>query len=129
MKNILFLAILLIAGVVGYMYFFGKGEDKEKATEIVTETRELGRSVGEFLKRQKEKYDDGEFDRLLDKIGNTIEKLKSKRDKNTPEENQELRELEKELRQIDTDQLTEEKKQELQRLIDDLEKELANDQQ
>ena len=124
MKNLLFLFILLLAGIVGYMYFFGKGEDRETAKSVVNETKELGRAVGDFLKRQKEKYDDGEFDKLLDKINNTIEKLKSKKTEPTEDETRELRELENELRRVDKEKLNEENKEKLRRLIEELEKEI-----
>lgn len=124
MKNLLFLFIIVLAGIVGYMYFFGKGEDREQARSVVNETKELGRAVGGFLKRQKEKYDDGEFDKLLDKINNMIGKLKSKETKPTEEESRELKELENELKQVDPDKLNDENKERLRRLIEDLEKEI-----
>ncbi len=124
MKNLIFLIILILAGVVGYMYFFGKGEDRERAASVVNETKDLGRSVADFVKGQKNKYDDGEFDRLLDKINGTLNKLKSKKEPNTQEENEELKELEKELRQIDPDKLSEEDRTRLKKLLNELEEEL-----
>ena len=124
MKNLIFLIILVLAAVVGYMYFFGKGEDRERAANVVQETKELGKSVGEFLKRQKEKYDDGDFDRLLDKINNTLDKLKSKKSTPSEEESQELKELEKELKQIDPEKLNEENRARLKKLLEELEAEI-----
>ena len=123
-KNLFFFIVLVIALIVGYMYFFGKGEDREQARNVVNETRELGRSVGDFLKRQKEKYDDGEFDKLLDKIGKTIERLKTKKTEPTEEETRELKELEDELKQVDPKKLNDENRVRLRRLLDDLEKEV-----
>lgn len=124
MKNLIYLAIILIAGIVGYMYFFGKGEDRERAADVVQETKELGKSVGDFIKRQKERYDDGEFDRLMDKVSKTIEKVKSKPSDNTREEKNELRELENQLRQIEPDKLDPEDRERLRKLLQELEKEL-----
>ena len=124
MKSLLFLILLILAGYVGYMYVFGKGEDKENARSVVNETKDLVRSVGDFIKRQKTKYDDGEFDRLLDKIGGTIEKVKSKKTPKTAEEDTELRELEKELRQIDPDKMNPENRERLRKLLNELEREL-----
>jgi|SRR5688572_25630605 len=123
-KNLLFLIILILAVVVGYMYFFGKGEDRERAASVVNETKELGKSVADFIKRQKDRYDDGEFDRLLNRIARTIDKVRSKGSETTKEENQELKELENELRQIDTDKLSEENKKRLKELLRDLETEV-----
>ena len=124
MKNLIFLIILVLAAVVGYMYFFGKGEDRERAASVVNETKELGRSVGEFLKRQKEKYDDGDFDRLLDKIDRTLDKVKSKKSNPTAEESEELQELEKELKQIDPEKLNEENRARLKKLLKELQTEI-----
>jgi len=124
MKNLIFLFILLLAVVVGYMYFFGKGEDKETATSVVNETKELAKSVGDFIRRQKEKYDDGEFDRLLDKVSNTLDKFKSKKEEPTVEENNELKELKKELKQIDPEKLNDENRARLKKLLDELESEV-----
>ncbi len=122
--RLLFLLIILIAGVVGYMYFFGKGEDKARAENIIGDTKELGRSVGDFLKRQKEKYDQGDFDRLFDKINAGIQRLKSKPATEKTESKEDLRELETELRKIDPDKLSEENRQKLLQLLKDLEKEI-----
>jgi molecular chaperone DnaK (HSP70) len=123
-KNLLFLIIIILAVVVGYMYFFGKGEDRERAESVVNETKELGKSVADFIKRQKDRYDDGEFDRLLHRISKTIDRVRSKGSDTTKEENEELQELEKELRQIDTDKLSEENKKKLKELLRELETEV-----
>ena len=128
MKSLIFLALMVLAVLVGYTYFFGKGEDKERAREIVSETRDLGRSIGDFLKRQKEKYDDGEFDRLLDKLSTTLNKLKTNKSESTTEEKQELRTLEQELRQVDPEKLNPENRERLKKLLDELETELETGQ-
>jgi len=124
MSKLIGTIIIILAAIVAYMYFFGQGEDKEKAHSIVNETRDLGRSVGDFIKRQKDKYDDGEFDSLIKKIRGSIDKLKGKTEKNTDEVQQDLRELKNELKQIDPQKLSEENREELKKLIRDLEKEL-----
>lgn len=123
MRKFLFTLLLLLAGYIGYMYFFGKGDDKENARVIVSETKDVAKAVGDFLKRQKDKYDDGEFDRLIDRVGKTVDKLKSSSG-NQVEVNQTLRELEKEVKQIDPSKLNEENKQQLRKVIQQLEEEL-----
>lgn len=123
MRKFIFTLLLLLAGYIGYMYYFGKGDDKANAKVIVSETKDVAKAVGDFLKRQKDKYDDGEFDRLIDKVGNTVEKLKSSSD-NQDEVKQTLLELEKEVKQIDPSKLNEENKQQLQKVIEQLEAEL-----
>jgi len=124
MRKLIFTLILLLAGYVGYMYFFGKGEDKAKAEIIVRETRDLGKAVGDFLGKQKEKYDDGEFDKLIDKVSSSLENLKSTSGTKDEEVKNDLRSLQKELRQIDPQKLNEENRKALEKLIKDVDEEL-----
>jgi translation initiation factor 2B subunit (eIF-2B alpha/beta/delta family) len=124
MRKFLFTLILLLAGYIGYMYYFGKGEDKSKAVTIVNETKDLGKAVGDFLRKQKDKYDAGDFDQLIDKVNTALEKLKSKSEPNEVEVKDNLRHLENELRQIDPQKLTEEQREALKKLMDDVNKEL-----
>ncbi len=120
MRKILFTVILLLAGYVGFMYFFGKGEDKTNAETIVNETKDLGKAVGEFLKKQKDKYDDGEFDQLIDKVSKSLEKLKSNKSENKEDVKDNLRDLETELKRIDPQKLNEENRKALQKILDDI---------
>jgi hypothetical protein len=95
MRKFIFTLILLLAGYVGYMYFFGKGEDKANAETIVNETKDLGRAVGDLLRRQKDKYDDGDFDQVIGNVGKALDKLKSTSTKNDSEVRNDLKELKK----------------------------------
>lgn len=125
MRKLIFTLILILAGYVGYMYFFGQGDDKAKAQIIVNETRDLGKAVGDFLSKQKDKYDDGEFDRLIDKVSGSLAKLKSDSGEKDEEVKDNLRDLQKELKQIDPEKLNEENRKALEKLIKDVEEELA----
>lgn len=123
-KNLVFFAIIILSVIVGYMYFFGEGEDKEKAHNVVNETKELGKSVGDFLKRQKDRYDNGEFDRLLKRIDNIIDSVRNKDTPTTIAETKELKELETELRQVDADKLSVENRERLKQILRDLDTEI-----
>ncbi|MGB3080585.1 MAG: hypothetical protein WBB31_16005 [Saprospiraceae bacterium] len=124
MSRLIGIIVIIIAAIVGYMYFFGKEDDKVKAHTIVNETKELGKSVGDFISRQKDKYDNGEFDTLLKKVGDGISKLRSKPENKSDEVKQDLRDLEIKLKEIDPQKLSEENREKLKKLIQDLEKEL-----
>ena len=125
MRKLIFTLIILLAGYVGYMYFFGKGDDKAKAEIIVQETKSLGKAVGDFLSTQKEKYDEGEFDNLIDKVGAMLDKLKSSDQQTSKEVKDNLKDLQDELRQIDTDKLSEENRKALEQIIGEVEKNLS----
>lgn len=124
MRRLIFTIILILAAYVGYMYFFGKGEDKADAHVIVNETKDLGRAVGDFLKDQKDKYDNGEFDRLIDKVSDNLQKLKSGTQENSSEAKDELRILLKELKEVDPSKLNEENRKALEKTIKDIETQL-----
>lgn len=129
MRKLIFTLILILAGYVGYMYFFGQGDDKAKAQIIVNETRDLGKAVGDFLSKQKDKYDDGEFDRLIDKVSGSLAKLKSDSGEKDEEVKDNLRDLQKELKQIDPEKLNEENRKALEKLIKDVDEQLSTDNQ
>lgn len=124
MRKLIFTLILILAGYVGYMYFFGNGEDKEKAKMIVKETGDLGKAVGDFLGRQKEKYDDGEFDKLIDSVSASLEKLKSGDSGKDDEVKENLRVLQKELKNVDPQKLNDENRKSLEKVIEDVDREL-----
>jgi len=124
MRKFIFTLLLILAGYIGYMYFFGKGDDKAKAEIIVHETRDLGKAVGDFLSKQKDKYDDGEFDRLIDKVSASLKKLKSDSGAKDEEVKDNLRDLLKELKQID-EKLNEENRKALENLIKDVDEQLS----
>ena len=116
--------ILLLAAYVGYMYYFGQGDDKAKAELIVNETKDLGKAVGDFLGSQKEKYDEGEFDELIGKVSSMLNKLKSGSGETKEEVQDDLKKLQKELKQIDPEKLNEEDQKALEKVIGEVEKEL-----
>ena len=106
MRKLIFTLILILAGYVGYMYFFGKGDDKAKAQIIVHETRDLGKAVS-----------------------NSLEKLKSDSGEKGEEVKDNLRDLQKELKQIDPEKLNDENRKALEKLIKDVDEQLSADNQ
>ena len=125
MQRLLFTLLLILAAYVGYMYFFGKGEDKANAQTIVHETKDLGKAVGDFLRKQKDKYDEGEFDQMLDKVSKSLENLKSGSTESKEDVRTNLLELQKQLKQIDPQKLSEENRKALEKLIKDVDEQLA----
>ncbi len=124
MRKLIFTIILLLSAYVGYMYFYGKGDDKAKAEIIVNETKDLGKAVGDFLSSQKEKYDEGEFDKLIDSVSASLEKLKSGSGDKDDEVKENLRVLQKELKSVDPQKLNDENRKSLEKVIEDVDREL-----
>jgi hypothetical protein len=124
-RRLLFAVILILAGFIGFMYFFGKGEDKTNAEAIVHDSKEVVKSIGQFLKTQKEKYDEGEFDRLINRVGKSIGQLKTAGSEKRDEVRQTLQDLQHELKQIDPQKLSEDDKQRLDKVLRDIEEALT----
>lgn len=115
MRKLLFTMLLLLAGYVAYTYFFGQAEDKANAKVIVDETRDLGRAIGDLLSRQKANYDAGEVDKTLDRIQDNLDQLKTHPGNSAGEEA--IRQLGRDLRQLDTTQLSPSQRENLRTLI------------
>ena len=68
LKIVLGLAVLL----VGYNYFWGNAEEKENSRRIVGQVTELGKSVVNLLKSEKEQFDKGKYDQALAKLKSAL---------------------------------------------------------
>ena len=97
------------------MYFFGKGEDKTQARTIVHETGDVVKSIGDFLKRQKDKYDDGEFDHLIEGVNETIRTIKSKVSNTDEVDKDQLKKMMDELEKLDPSKLSPENQEKLEK--------------
>ncbi len=105
--------IIVIAGAVAYYYFWGNEPEKEKAQTIVDNTTELVSSLTTFLKSEKDKYDEGKYDKFFDKVGNILGSIKNEinySDKRMVDHfddiDSEVKELEKQMEKIKDKDLT-----------------------
>ena len=102
MRKFIFTLVLLLAGYIAYMYFFGKGEDKSNAKAIVVETKDLAKSVTLFLSHQQEKYDNPEFDTLMQKVNLGVQNLKDSTKEESDKYWNQLRDIQIELLKVDS---------------------------
>ncbi len=123
MRKLIFLLLLVLAGYVGYLYYFGKGEEKTQARSVVEETGQLIHSVGLLLKNQKDTYNEHEVKSLIDQVNATLQNVKTDSGPRDQQVNDDLRDLTTELRKMDTTRLSVEDKRTLEKLINELEKE------
>ena len=83
-----------------YNYFFGNSEERTQAKAVVSEIKDAGRAVGNLLNTEKTKFDNGKYDKALDKMSMMLQKMKSSsKDAST---NQEITQLEAEKNSIET---------------------------
>lgn len=112
MRSLIKLALLIIAGVLVYNYFLGSEEEKATSEKVFRQVKEVGKSIGELIKNERQKFRNGKYDEAFDKLGDAYEKLKGKVDSNDNREDKEL--LEK----------LEKQKEALQKEKQEIEKEL-----
>lgn len=87
------LLILLVIGILIYNYFLGTPQEKKGVEKVVRDFKEFGISVAELLKSEKEKFDKGKYDKVLDKIENTLNDLKQSLQNQDGKHNREINDL------------------------------------
>lgn len=80
--RILKIGLVLVAGFLGYTYFFGNAEEKAQSREIVGDIGQAGKKIfgkiGTMLNKQKDNFDEGRHDEALASVGDELDKLKKK---------------------------------------------------
>ena len=71
-KLVLKIVVALAVLLVGYNYFWGNAEEKENSRRIVGQVTELGKSVVNLLKSEKEQFDKGKYDQALAKLKSAL---------------------------------------------------------
>lgn len=135
MRKLLSLAFTLIIGILVYNYFFGTPEEKKQSERVFKKTtafgKELGGEIKNLIKNEKERYDEGKYNKVIDKVKNVVngdEVLSEQHKSQLTEIEQIQQELEKEQRRKlrDSALYDEQKEQELKRQLDLLLDELSN---
>lgn len=67
--------------ILVYNYFFGTSEEQERSKVIFTKVKDLGKEVGGLLRSEKDKFNQGKYDKALDLTDNMLQKLKEGADK------------------------------------------------
>lgn len=111
LKSLLKLAFILVVGILVYNYFLGSDEEKATSEKVFRQVKEVGRTVGDLVKQEKEKFDDGKYDKAFDNLGKIYENLKGQvDDPESREDKEKLEELEhqKEVLEKETEELKKE---------------------
>ncbi len=78
MRKLIRLALILIVAVLVYNYFLGTDEEKATSEKVFNQVKEVGKSIGELIKKEKQKFAEGKYDRAFEKIGNLYDEAKEK---------------------------------------------------
>lgn len=76
-RSLFKLALLVIACILVYNYFFGTNEEQEKSKKIFGELRGVVISVGDLIKSEKAKFDAGKYDAALAKLGDAYKLIRT----------------------------------------------------
>lgn len=77
MRFIFKILLLGLIAVLAYNYFFGNPTEKQQSQDIVLKVEELGKSVADLIKNEKERYDEGKYNDAINKIGSLIQRIKN----------------------------------------------------
>lgn len=78
LKNLIQLALFLVAGILIYNYFFGTNEEQEQSKEVFQKTGAAVKSAWNLLKTEKQKFDAGKYDGLLDQLGGAYREIRDR---------------------------------------------------
>lgn len=101
MKSLIKLVFVVVVGVLVYNFFYGTEAEKETSQKVFGEVKDVWVAVGDLLKTEKQKFDEGKYDTALDKIADSFDHLKQKaKDINDSELLDKIAELDAERRKI-----------------------------
>lgn len=95
MRSLIKIALLIVVGVLVYNYFLGSEEEKATSEKVFRQVKDVGKSIGELIKNERQKFKDGKYDEAFDKLGEAYEKLKGKVNEGDQEDQEMLKKLEK----------------------------------
>ena len=78
MKRLVRLLVVVLIAIVAINYFTGNDQERETSEKIVEEVKDLGRAIGDLVRAEKAKYNKGEYDDLLNRIGIMLNTVKEK---------------------------------------------------
>ena len=84
-KTILQALVVIVVFVLVYNFFFGTTEEKQNATTIFKEVKDVGVSVKDLLQAEKEKFDAGKYDNAIQKMRELFQNLESNAREVAPE--------------------------------------------
>lgn len=93
--RLLSLAVVFIIGLIVFNTLFGTEEDKESVQKVTSGVKELFKST-------RTKYQEGQYDEAIDKIGDVFKTLKNRAEElDNPTYSNEITELEQKKRELE----------------------------
>jgi Ran GTPase-activating protein (RanGAP) involved in mRNA processing and transport len=102
-KLLIKIAIPIIIGILIYNYFFGTVKEKETSVEVYSKVKDLSLSLVDVMRSEKEKFDEGKYDKAMDKLNDVYDAARNHEEDMTTSEKKELRNLESEKEDLKKD--------------------------
>ncbi len=81
-RNLISIFVIIVVGILVYNRFLGTPEEQESAKNtfqtIGKAFKDVGGAVGNLLKSEKEKFDEGKYDKALDNVKDWFNKANDK---------------------------------------------------
>jgi hypothetical protein len=71
------IGLILVIGILVYNRFFGDDQEKAQAKEVFKKTGDAVGATWNLLKSEKQKFNAGKYDRVLDQLGNAYQTVRS----------------------------------------------------
>jgi hypothetical protein len=68
-RSLVKIGILLVVAILVYNYFFGTDTERDNSRKIFGQMRDVVVSVGQMVKTEKNNFNAGKYDGVLDKLG------------------------------------------------------------
>ena len=102
-KLLIKIAIPIIIGILIYNYFFGTVKEKKTSVEVYTKVKDLSLSLVDVMRSEKEKFDEGKYDKAMDKLNDVYNAARNHDEDMTVSEKKELKKLESEKEELKKD--------------------------
>lgn len=133
MRFIVKVLLIILLGLIAYNYFFGDDTERETSSLVVDNAKQLGQSVWEMIKVEKDRFSEGKHQEMMEHVGTTIGFIKENKETlNISDiEMQDLEQQKLELdslilqtteKNLDNDSFSDKTKDKLQQLLNQLEK-------
>ncbi|TVR85309.1 MAG: hypothetical protein EA411_13145 [Saprospirales bacterium] len=72
MRLLIRIAILLLLALIAYNYFLGTEDEQAESQQVVENARQLGQSLVDMVVSERERFSEGKYDEMRDRIGTSI---------------------------------------------------------
>ncbi|MCC6280063.1 MAG: hypothetical protein IT262_05670 [Saprospiraceae bacterium] len=78
MSTLIKLGLFLLVGILVYNRFFGTNEEQQQSKEVFKKTGDALGAAWNMLKSEKQKFDGGKYDKVLDQLGSAYRAVRSR---------------------------------------------------